>query len=92
MLTISGSQKNEVRKDLLRLVTVNVGSLSGRSREIVDMFERRRLDIGRLQDVCTRAKEPEYTEVTKSTTFSGTDQEGKNERFFMPLSICSPTG
>ena len=26
---ISGSQKNEVRKDLLRLATVNVGALFG---------------------------------------------------------------
>ena len=27
-----------------------VGSLSGRSEEVVDMFERRRVDIGCLQE------------------------------------------
>ena len=31
---------NEVRKDLPRLATVTVGSLSGRSREVVDMFKK----------------------------------------------------
>ena len=51
MLRISGSQQSEVRKDLLRLATVNVGALLGRSREVVDMFERRRVDIGCLQKV-----------------------------------------
>ena len=56
MLRISGSCQNEVRKDLLRLVTVNVGSLSGRSTEVVDMFERRRIDIGCLQEVRYRGQ------------------------------------
>ena len=51
VLRISRSQQNEVRKDLLRLTTVNEGSFSGRSREVVDMFERRRVDIGCLQEV-----------------------------------------
>ena len=50
VLRISGSQQNEVRKDLLRLATVNVGALSGRIREVVDMFERsevnKKLGIG----------------------------------------------
>ena len=43
VLRISRSQQNEVRKDLLMLVTVNVGALSGRNREVVDMFERKRV-------------------------------------------------
>ena len=51
MLRISGSRQNEVRKDLLRLATVSVGSLSVRCREVVVMFERRRVDIGCLQEV-----------------------------------------
>ena len=66
VLSISRSQQNDVRKDLLRLATVNVHFLSGRSREVGDMFDRRRVDIG--------AKEPEYTEVRKSTSFGGADQ------------------
>ena len=32
VLRISGSQQNDVRKDILRLATVNVGSLSEWSR------------------------------------------------------------
>ena len=32
----------------LGLATKNVGALSGRSREVVDMFKRRRVDIERL--------------------------------------------
>ena len=78
MLRISGSQQNEVRKDLrvLRPATVNVGSLSGRSREVVNMFERRRVDIGCLQEVRYRGQEleTEYMEVRKSTSFGGADQ------------------
>ena len=50
LLRISDSRQNEVRKDLLRLATVNVGSLSGRNREVEDMFKRRRVDIGCLQE------------------------------------------
>ena len=54
MLRISGSQQNAVRKDLLRLATtVNVGILSGRSREVVEMFERRRVDV-KYRDQGTR--------------------------------------
>ena len=56
MLRISGSQQNEVRKDLIRLATVNVGTLSGRNRVVVDMFERRRVDIGCLQEVRYRGQ------------------------------------
>ena len=44
------------RTDLLRLAAVNVGSLSGRSREVVDMLERRRVDIGCLQKVRYRGQ------------------------------------
>ena len=61
VLRISGSPQNEVTKELLRLTTVNVGALS-RSKEVMDMFERRRVDIGyvyrKLLGIGT--KEPEY--------------------------------
>ena len=46
VLRTYSSRQNKVRKDLLRLATVNVSALSGRSREVVDMFERKREDIG----------------------------------------------
>ena len=55
MLKISGSRQNEVRKNLLRLATVNEGSLSERSREVVDMFVRR-VDSGCLQEVRYRGQ------------------------------------
>ena len=42
------------------MATVNIGSLSGRSGEVVDMFERRMVDIRCLQEVRYRAKEPQY--------------------------------
>ena len=56
MLRISGSRQNEITNDLLRLVTVNVGYLSGRSREVVDMFQRRRVDIRCLEEVRYRGE------------------------------------
>ena len=34
VLRISGSRQNEVRKEVLRLATLNVGALSERSREV----------------------------------------------------------
>ena len=70
---MSGSQENEVRKDLLRLVTVNEGFLSGRSREVVDMSERRRVDIRCYKKLGIEAKKPEYMEVRKSESFGGAD-------------------
>ena len=51
MLRICGSRQNEVRKDPLILATVNLSALSGRSRELVLMFERRKVDTGSLQEV-----------------------------------------
>ena len=53
---------------------MNVGALLARSREVVDMFERRRVNIGYLQEFNIGAKEPEYMEVRKSTSFGGVDQ------------------
>ena len=35
---------------------MNVGSLSGRSREVVDMFKRRKVDIRCLQEVRYRGQ------------------------------------
>ena len=57
VLRISGFPQNEVRKNLLKLATVNVGSLSDRSKEVVvDMFKRRRVDIKCLQKVRYRSQ------------------------------------
>ena len=39
VLRISQSRQNEARKDLLRLATVNVGSLSLRIRKIVEVMQ-----------------------------------------------------
>ena len=75
VLRISRSRQNEVRKDLLRLAIVNVGSLSGRSRKVVDMFKRRRVDIGCLQEVRYRDQGTRvYGSERKSTSFGGADQ------------------
>ena len=56
VLRTYSSRQNKVRKDPLRLATVNISALSGRSREVVDMFERKREDIGCLQDVRYRGQ------------------------------------
>ena len=58
------------------MATVNKGALSGRIREVVDMFERRMVDIGCLQEVrYAGAMVPEYMEVRNSTSFGGADQK-----------------
>ena len=58
------------------MATVNKGALSGRIREVVDMFERRMVDIGCLQEVrYAGTMVPEYMEVRKSTSFGGADQK-----------------
>ena len=44
---ISGFQTNTK----LRLTTANVGTMTGRSREIVEMFRNRKVDIGCIQEV-----------------------------------------
>ena len=74
VLRISGFRQNEIRKDLLRLATVNVGSLSERSKEVVDMFEKRRVDIRCLQEVRHRGQGTRVSEKRKSTSFVGVDQ------------------
>ena len=40
-----------VGKHMVRVCTVNVGTLRGRSRELVDMLERRKIDICCIQEV-----------------------------------------
>ena len=44
MLRIHESRQNMVRKDILRLATVNVSVLSERRKEVVDMFKRRSVE------------------------------------------------
>ena len=39
---------------MVKVCTVNVGTLKGRSREVVDMLPRRGVDIFRKQDTGTR--------------------------------------
>ena len=44
VLRISGSLQSKARKDLLRLATVDVATLTGRTMGVVDIFERRRVE------------------------------------------------
>ena len=71
---ISGSRQNEVRKDLLRLATVNVGSLSRRSGEVVNVFETRRVDIGCLQEVRYNGQGTRVYEGEEMFWWSGSDE------------------
>ena len=74
LLRTSGSRQNEVKKDLLRLGTVNVGALSERSREVVDMFERRKVVNGCLKKVRYRDQGTRiYEGEEKYTSFGGVD-------------------
>ena len=40
-----GKWTTVVQKDLLRVCTINVGTMKGRSREMVEMLVRRKVDI-----------------------------------------------
>ncbi|XP_042882399.1 uncharacterized protein LOC122259592 [Penaeus japonicus] len=46
-----GRRKREMKKEVdVRIGTLNVGAMTGKSREIVDMMERRKLDVLCLQE------------------------------------------
>ena len=45
---ISGFQMD---KEKLRLATANIGTMTGRSREVVEMFKNRKVEIGCVQEV-----------------------------------------
>ena len=78
-IRISWSRQNEVRKGLLRLVTVNVDALSGRSREVMDMFKRRRVDIRFLQQVRYRGQGTRvYRGEEKYKFWWSGSEEGRN--------------
>ena len=39
-----------MQKDIVRVCTINVGTMKGRSREVVEMMARRRVDICCVQE------------------------------------------
>ena len=47
----AGQKSDKKEQDQLRIATVNVGTLVGRSREVVEMLARRRVDICCIQEV-----------------------------------------
>ena len=40
-----GKWTTVVQKDIVRVCTINVGTMKGRSREVVEMLARRRVDM-----------------------------------------------
>ena len=48
---IPGSNSPHTNEQLVKIGTANVGTLVGRSREVVEMLERRRLDVCCIQEV-----------------------------------------
>ncbi|KAK3894077.1 hypothetical protein Pcinc_002179 [Petrolisthes cinctipes] len=57
VLRIPGSWQNEELKQNVRLATVNVGTLKGRAREVIEMVARRKVDIGCMQEVRYKGQE-----------------------------------
>ena len=54
--------KRKVRSVSLKFGTLNVGTITGKSRELADMMERRKVDILCVQETRWRAARPETLE------------------------------
>ena len=59
----------------MRLATVNMGTLLGRSREVVEMLGRRNVHICCLQEVRYRGQGTKYLVVRISISSGGMEEE-----------------
>ena len=58
--------KRKVRSVGLKFGTLNVGTITGKSRELADMMERRKVDILCLQETRWKGRRPETLDEATS--------------------------
>ncbi|XP_023231131.1 nuclear pore complex protein Nup155-like [Centruroides sculpturatus] len=70
-------QKEKRKKTSIRIGTLNIGTLNGKSRELVDLMQRRRVHIVPARDKMERNKAKELGEAYKLFV-SGVNKRGRN--------------
>ena len=62
----------------IRIGTLNVGSMTGRSREVADVMDRRKVDILCVQETRWRGNKAKDIGSGYKLLYSGADERGRN--------------
>ena len=72
------AQRRRRRERVIRVGTLNVGSMTGRGREVADMMKRRRVDILCVQETRWKGEKARELGDGYKLYFSGANKEGRN--------------
>ncbi|KAI5735913.1 hypothetical protein M8J77_024198 [Diaphorina citri] len=71
------AQKDEKKKKV-RVGTLNLGTMNGKGREIVDMMQKRRVDVLCIQETRWKGNKAKQLEEGYKIYYSGADARGRN--------------
>ena len=72
------AQRRRQSETVMRVGTLNIGSMTGRGREVADMMKRRRVDILCVQETRWKGEKARELGDGYKLYFSGANKEGRN--------------